>query len=263
MLPKMVVTSSQEQRCRTGHLHFNLHQNYDLCYTLTGALNSIEHVDCYKKYSQVMQLYIELLQFKHCCINEIISSIFISPHKSLLEKTYMYKGEHIIYITIVYYTYIKKKGGIYTNRNILLEKTLNDEFIQDDLSFTLILVQKTLYCSSGSSRIVRNAAHWHLGRYLDRSYGITRTISHVSLSDSTFARLDLTIIIHPCLISATGHRHPMSRTLFWPPALIQSRYTHTRARATNRHDTTARSFPPRRLPGPWLSWLRSFFALLI
>lgn len=73
-------------------------------------------------------------------------------------------------------------------------------------------------------------------RHLDKPYS-TRTISHVSLSDST-SRLGLTIIVHPCLISVTGHRHPMSRTLHL--ACV----THTRA----RHWTTVILPPPSSLP---------------
>lgn len=49
-------------------------------------------------------------------------------------------------------------------------------------------------------------------------------------------------------------------------ACVTQNPTHTHTPHTHihtRHDRPWSFFSPRRLPGPWLSWLRSFFALLI
>lgn len=106
------------------------------------------------------------------------------------------------------------------------------------------------------NEIVRNAARWHLGTSTNHTAHAQYRTSHLATS-----RLGLTIIIYSCLISVIGHHHPMSRTLHRLRNHYSRTYTYTHAPriATNDRDP----FPLRRLPGPWLSWLRSFFALLI
>lgn len=113
-----------------------------------------------------------------------------------------------------------------------------NKYILIKIHIAFILHTHIKYLARALDEIIRNAARWHLGTLTNHTaHAQYRTFS---LSDST-SRLGLTII-HPCLISVAGHRHPMSRTLHH---LRNTKSHHTRIRvSTIRHERPWSLYPP-------------------